>query len=263
MCVRICSLLILAGLLSSCGPSRETAVSKEMLYRRGHQLFLEQQFDSAAVLLNRSVALDSAYAAPVADLAELNYILSMQDTTPSPGRTLLLKRSRNAYVWLDTHGKHDADIYDRICSVAEALGDRTTMIAYAKKNAERYPYDRQYFNLGIAYFRADEFEHSIETLKEAVVKFKASPFIGGMYRQLGRSYMAIDRNQTAERIFYEGLSRIEERLKAVGGQEQGRARLLDDRYGILVALKGIHTLYRQTEKLQQVERLLNEAGPPR
>ncbi len=259
---RGCVVLAIAGILSSCGPSRETVmVSKEQLYRRGHQLFLEQQYDSAAIYLQRSAAMDSTFTTPVADLAELNYNLGMLDTTSSPTRTGYLRESRDAYIWLDSHGQHDADMYDRLCALAHTLGDRQIMIDYAKKSAERYPYDRQYYNLGIAYYQADDFDNSIRTLKDAVVKFRTSEFIGGMYRQLGRSYMAVDRNQTAERIFYEGLARIDERLKA--GQAQARARLMDDRHGILLALKGLHTLYHQTEKLQQVERLLNETGPPR
>ena len=52
-------------------------------------------------------------------------------------------------------------------------------------------------------------------------------------------------------------------LKKGGGDYKmgdGYRRLMDDKIGMLLALKKLHQTYREPEKLERVERLLKEAG---
>jgi tetratricopeptide (TPR) repeat protein len=257
--------LLLAGGCSSALVPPPAPLTKETLYARGHQLYVGQDYDSAAALLHAALEMDSAYLDPVSDLAQLYFDRGMIDTSRSPHRVRDLQRSLRYYTLLEGTGRQESDAYDRIGALALALNDHSTFLTYAKKNADRFPFDRQYHNLGIAYYKAGSFQASIRVLKEAIEKFRDSEYIGGMYRQLGRSYMSVDRNQTAERTFYEGLSAIDRmvaRLRRGGGEKEigADARLAEDRVGILLSLKGLHTLYKQAEKLARVEQLLREAG---
>ena len=140
-----------------------------------------------------------------------------------------------------------------------SLGDDKTFLTYARKSAERYPHDRQYHNLGLAYFNVGDYQSVIKTEKEAIQKFKTSSYAGSFYRQLGRAYMKIDRDQTAERTFEEGLKIIDQRLQDRRSEEE-RRRMTDDRIAILLSLKRLHQTYHHDDKLKQVERQLIDAG---
>ena len=267
----ICGVL---SVLASCGPSPETTkppVSslemKEALYHRGHQLLLEQQFDSAQVVLKRALAMDASYIAPLTDLGQLHYDLGMREAgEKNPRRLEQLRKSRDYFAKVDALGSKESDLYERLCEISHALDDDRSFLKYAKKNAEAYPYDRQYFNLGSAYFLTGDFQRVIKSQKEAIEKFKSSQYIGSFYRQLGRAYMKVDRDQTAERTFDAGLKAVEVRIadhKKTGSDYKGTdeyRRLMDDRIGMLVSLKGLHQTYRAKEKLERVEKQLQEAG---
>lgn len=255
-----------------CGPAPETArketetpATKEALFQAGHRLYLQQQYDSAQVLLTRALMLDRTYRAAVADLAALHYDRAMQSEA-SKRKNELLRASRDYYLRLDSLNAADADTYERLCEIANALNDDRTFLRYAKKNMEAYPYDRQYYNLSVAYFNVDAFPSVITVCKEAIEKFPLSPFIGTFYRQLGRAYMKVDRDQTAERTFYAGLGVIDKRMADLRKSTTDYAsstdyqRLKEDKIGILLSLKNLHTTYKAADKLADVEKKLRELG---
>ena len=255
---------------ASCAPTRETSVpaeSKETLYAAGHHLYLAQEYDSAAVMLKRSAALDSSYQAPLVDLAALYYESGVKlSDDRNAERLRALKQSKACLVRLESLGLHDADVYDRLCEISTALDDSRGFVLYAKKNVDHYPYDRQYFNLGVAYYGAGSFNDAIRTMKEAVEKFPASPYIGGYYRQMGMAYMKIDRDQTAERTLTSGVNAVNNRIGQMKKEDANYRsspqfkRLMDDKVGMLVSLKRLHQIYKATDKLERVERELKEAG---
>jgi len=256
-------ILLLVGGCSATRVSPPSPVTKEILYARGHQRYVGGGYDSAAVLLHAALEMDSTYMDPVADLAQLYFDRGMIDTTLSPNRTSDLRQSLRYYSLLERTGRQDAETYDRLGALALTLNDNASFLIYAGKNADRFPFDRQYFNLGVAHYKTGDFQASIRVLKEATQKFRDSEYLGGMYRQLGKSYMSVDRNQTAERVLYEGLAVIDRLIagKRYAENEHGAvARLTGDRIGMLLSLKGLHTLYRQAEKQARVEQLLREAG---
>ena len=266
-------LVVLLGLVASCGPAPETVKptpaleTKEDMYRSGHQLYLEQQFDSAQIMLRKAVALDASYVPPLTDLAQMHYDLGMRETgEKNPKRLEQFKKARDYFAKIDALGNKESDLYERLCELSYALDDDRAYVKYTKKNAEAYPYDRQYFNLGSAYFMTGEYQNVIKTQKEAIEKFKGSPYIGSFYRQLGRAYMKIDRDQTAERTFDMGIRTVDAtiaELKKTNSHHEATdvfRRLMDDKIGMLVSLKGLHQTYKAMEKLKQVERQLQEAG---
>ena len=270
---------IIAGLtvslsvaLWSCGPSGETGrptglATKESLFRAGHELYLMQEFDSALVLLKRSAACDSSYVSPLADLAALYHDLgTQQHGEKNPKRLEYFRASRSYFARMEALGMREADIYERLCELSVVLDDDRTFLKYARKNAELYPYDRQYYNLGVASFGAGEYQNVIRTQKEALQKFKQSPYLGGFYRYMGHAYMKVDRDQTAERVLTTGVQAVGARigeLKKGGGNytmtEEFR-RLNDDKIGMLLLLKRLHQVYKAGDKLEQVECQLREAG---
>ena len=261
-------------LLSACGPSTESSkneesipgiATKEMLYKRGHQLYLQQNLDSAQAALQQALALDANYQDVLADLAPLHYELAMR-TDAAKKKNELLRRSREYYVKLESFGTRESDLYERICEIANVLNDDKTFLKYAKKNADAYPYDRQYYNLSVAYFNVGDYANVMKSMKEAVGKFQSSTFIGSFYRQLGRAYMKIDRDQTAEKTFYSGLSAVDMKMAELRKANTeyktsaDYARLRDDKVGMLISLKNLHTTYKATAKLAEVEKKLKELG---
>lgn len=261
--------------LSSCGPSPETTKralppvieTKELLYRRGHQLYAEQQFDSAETVLKAAAAIDPAYRPPLNDLAEMHYALGMRESGEGhPRKREQLRLAREYFARMESLGVNDADLYERLCELSNVLKDDREFLKYAKKYADLYPYDRQYLNLGIAYFEVADYAGVIKTQKTAVEKFKSSPFVGSFYRQLGRAYMKVDRDQTAEKIFDSGIQVVDSRLaelrKAGGDYKSADAyrRLVEDKVSMLLLLKRLHQTYKATDKLERVERQLKEAG---
>jgi tetratricopeptide (TPR) repeat protein len=270
------SLVLFAFLLVSCAPSPEAvklsapvAETKEMVFRRGHQLYVEQKYDSATIVLERAAGMDMKYTAPLADLAEMYYSIGMQEGEKTTQRMQTLRRSREYFGRIEALGSRDSDLLERLCELSDALDDDAAFLKYAKKNAEAYPYDRQYFNLGLAYFKVGDYTNVIKTQKEAVEKFASSPYVGSFYRQLGRGYMKVNRDQTAERTFVAGLQRVDGRiaeLRKAGdnyrSMEEYR-RLMDDKIGMLTSLKKLHQTYKAADKLEQVERQLKEASENR
>ncbi len=262
-----------ALLLAACSSSVETPkpppasalATKEMIYQEGHRLYADQRFDSASVLLRKSAAMDSTYEAPLTDLAEMYYLLGLRQEGGKIRRQYL-KESQHFFAQLETLGRNDAEIYERLCEVSNMLEDRQGFLKYAKKSADAFPYDRQYFNLGLGFFNVGDYQSVIKTQKIATQKFAGSPFIGGFYKYLGRAYMKVDRDQTAERTFGAGVEAVDTKLRqlaALGGDlksSEDYRRLLNDKIDMLLLLKKLHEIYGAKEKLQAVERQLRDAG---
>lgn len=265
-------LVVVAGfacalVLSSCTPGEKATVAppsgpetKEGLEVKGHQLYATGQYDSALVVLQRLLKMDPANRPALRDLGSLHYEQAMMDRDEkSPLRAEHLRSARRYFSDLERLGDHDADLYDRLCEISLALGDNKTFLSYARKGADQYPYDRQYYNLGIGYFNVGDYQNVIKVEKAAIEKFKTSSFLSSYYRQLGRAYMKVDRDQTAERTFEDGLQIVNERLKGRTSPEDNR-RLTDDRVAILLSLKHLYQTYHKNDQLKQVERQLEEAG---
>lgn len=264
---------ILLLLWIGCGPAPETARhptaldTKEAIYKVGHQFYIEQSFDSAEVYLKKAASLDPSYLAPLSELAQLHYAIGMQQSgEKNPKRLKHFKQSFEYFSKLESQGSKNAEVYERLSELSNALEDNKALVGYAKKNAEAYPYERQYFNLGFAYFQVGDYQSVIKTQREAVEQFKGSTYIGSFYRQLGRAYMKIDRDQTAERTFEAGLKAVDAVLvdlkkshSSFKSTDEYR-RLVDDKVGMLVSLKSLHQTYRAADKLQKVEQQLKELG---
>jgi len=261
------------AVIAGCGPTAETPrpepaptlVSREELYRAGHQLYLESQYDSAAALLRRAYKMDTSVVEPVRDLAQLHYEWAMRAPEKSRERTQRLRTARTYFVRLDALGERTSDVYERLCEISVSLDDGRSFMRYARKNAELYPYDRQLFNLARAYFEVEDFQNVIKSTKESIDRFKGSPYITSYYRLLGRAYMKIGRDQTAEKTLAAGVKEAEARLAALRTQGAGEGtdqwrRAHDDKINMLLALKQLHTTYRADDKLGRVEQQLKEEG---
>lgn len=265
------SIIGVLGFLAGCGPGAETPrpepppMTGEALYRTGHQLYLESRYDSAAVLLQQALRMDTTFVEPVRDLAQLYFEYGMRSPEKSRERTDRLRSARTYFARLDAIGERSPELYERLCELSVALNDDRGFVRYAKKNAELNPHDRQFFNLARAYFEVGEYQSVIKSTKESIERFRNSPYITSFYRLLGRSYMKIDRDQTAERTLVAGVNTANERLAEL--RRQGAAqtgdqwrRAHDDKINMLLALKQLHTTYRADDKLKQVERQLKEEG---
>jgi tetratricopeptide (TPR) repeat protein len=177
----------------------------------------------------------------------------------SPSRAEHLRASRQYFSNLEGLGEHDPELYDRLCELSLATGDNKSFLSYAKKSVDQYPFDRQYYNLGIGYFNVGDYANVIKVEKLAIEKFRTSPYMSSYYRQLGRAYMKMDRDQTAERTFDDGLRIVIERLGARTSPDDFR-RLMDDKIAMLLSLKHLCQRYHKDDKLKQVEHQLQEAG---
>ncbi len=273
--IKIFCFVFITLLIAGCGSTPEATktetpptpevVTKESLYQHGHVLYMQQNLDSAQALLNQALSMDPGYKEAIVDLAPLSYDLAMRSDAAKK-KNELLRKSRDYYVRLESLGPKESDTYERLCEIANLLNDDKTFLKYAKKNAEAYPYDRQYYNLGVAYFNVNDFNGAIKSMKEATEKFKGSSYIGSFYRQLGRAYMKIDRDQTAEKIFYSGLNAVDSKigdLRKTNSSYKASsdyARLKDDKIGMLISLKNLHTTYKAADKLEEVEKKLKELG---
>lgn len=267
----ICLLVLPALLALSCGSGAESSrpaagETKEALYQRGHTLYRTMDFPAAEENLRRAIAMDSAYVDALVDLASLTYDQGVREEgEANPRRLERFRASRALFARAEGLGYVDAAGYERLCELSVALGDERGFLKYARKSSERYPYDRQSYNLGLAYFGVGDWQGVVKSQKEASEKFKQSPYLGAFYRQLGRAYMKLDRDQTAERTFVAGVAAVDARLaalrtRAVGGSPEDSRRLTDDKIGMLLLLKRLHTTYKAAEKLEQVERQLRDAG---
>ncbi len=267
--------LVLLSLIGCGGPAPEVTreapvarvpTSKEGLYVHGQQFWIDRQADSAEVYFLRSAAMDSLYNQPLRDLAQMQYERAMQEPDKSRKRTDLLRSSRAQWVRLEARGEQESDVYERLCELSSSLGDDRTFLVYAKKNAERYPYDRQVFNLARAYYDVEDYQGVIRTAKEAVEKFRESQYLGSFYRIMGKAYTKIDRDQTAERTLVSGVKATDARIAAVknaGGDYRATdayRRLHEDKVQMLLLLKQLHTTYKAYDKLELVERQLKDEG---
>jgi tetratricopeptide (TPR) repeat protein len=212
--------------------------------------------------------LDSAHVDALTDLGMLHYDLAMaQKPDENKAKNSYLREARGYLARAEHISTVDDAVYERLCQISLALEDDRSFLTYAKKSAERFPFDRQYYNLGLAYFGVGDFQNVVKSQKEAIQKFPQSPYLGGYYRQLGRGYMKIDRDQTAQRNLETGLSAVDARLKAEvkehGSASDAARRLADDRSAILQLLRRLYQTYHFDDKLKDVERLLNEADSRR
>jgi len=266
--------IFFAGILAGCGPSAETpkpapaplSATLDEVYRTGHRYYLEQQADSAVVWLRRAEAMDSTFADPVRDLAQLYYEQGLRAGENSRERQEYFRSARRAFARLETLGKREPEVYERLCELSMVLNDDRGFLRYAKRNAELYPYDRQHFNLTRAYFDVEDFQSVIKTAKDGIEKYSGSPYLTSYYRILGRAYMKIGRDQTAEKTLSAGLKIADARLAGLkkNGPDykaaDGYRRAHDDKVNMLLLLKQLHTTYRATQKLEQVDRMLKEEG---
>jgi tetratricopeptide (TPR) repeat protein len=258
-------LMAIAAFLDACGPSGETgkavAVSKEAAYQRGHLLYQTMEYAAAEPELLRAVALDSTWADPFVDLGGIRYELGKRvEGEKNPQRLESFRLARRYFARAEALGARDGAMYERLCEIDLALDDAKGFLHYAKKTAALYPFDRQYYNLGLAYFGVEDWQGVIKSQKEAADRFRQSPYLGGFYRQMGRAYVKLDRDQTAERTLVTGVQAVDARLavKSVAGDE--RKRLVDDKIGMLLLLKRLHTTYGAADKLANVEKQLKESG---
>jgi tetratricopeptide (TPR) repeat protein len=272
-CLIVCAVAVVLA-VSGCGPAKETAapppplsraVTPQSLTLEGRRLYAEGDMGSASAALARALQLDSTYRPALEQQALMFYDLMMREQKNEQRRLSASRTAREAYVRLERLGAGDADVCDRICELSLALGDDKTFLRFAKKNAERYPYDRQVYNLGLAYNRTGDYAGAVKVLKDATDKFSSSAYIAGFYRQLGRAYAGMDRDQTAERTYVAGVkaanARLAEQSKGASpAAVADRQRLTDDKIAMLLALKKLHQTYKHADLLQEVERQLKDAG---
>jgi hypothetical protein len=273
--LKVLAAFVVVMLIASCGPSTESTKSdttpppvpstKEALFQRGQQLYLQQYLDSAQVFLSQAIAMDANYRDALEVLAPLHYDLAMRAEN-SKKKNEQLRKSRDYYAKVEAFGVKESETYERICEIANMLNDDKTFLKYAKKNAEVYPYDRQYYNLSVGYANVEDWNNMISLTKKAIEKFKDSQYIGSFYRQLGRAYTKIERDQTAEKTFYAGLNAVDNKiaeLRKAGADYKSSpvyGRLKDDKIGMLISLKSLHMTYKAADKLAEVEKKLKELG---
>ena len=271
--ILLCTFIILL-VMAGCGPSAETA---RVEHRRCRP-------DQGRIVCARAAMVDRpagrqrggvlspvggdgfVLQQPLRDLAQMHYERAMLEPDKSRKRTELLRASRaQLSVWRRVATRRPTSM-NALCELSSSLGDDRTFLVYAKKNAEQYPYDRQVFNLTRAYYDVEDYQGVIRTAKDAVEKYKESPYVGSFYRILGKAYTKIDRDQTAERILVAGLKATDARIavaKSGGGEYRSTdvyRRLHEDKVQMLLILKQLHTTYKAQDKLDQVERQLKEEG---
>ena len=257
-----------AFLCASCGgPGGSTSdvpLTAASAYARGHRLYETGHPREAEPDLRRAAALDSTMADPLADLGAI-YFERGAEEKDAARRADDYRESRGFLARAEDLGYADAVMYDRLAEICTELHDARGFLKYARKSAERYPYDRQYYNLGVAYFDVEDWPAVVKSQRDAAEKFRQSQYIGAYYRQMARAYMKMDRDQTAERTLETGMQAAETRIAALrkggtGAPAEEIRRLQEDRTGMLMLLKRLYTIYREGDKLTQVERLLKEAG---
>ena len=254
-------------MLASCAPPAGTvkvpAETKETMYARGHELYITMKYSEAERELMRAASMDSTYRAPLIDLGSLWFDLGKKGE--GARRKEDFRKALGFLARAEALGYREADGYEMLCEICTELDDPRGFLLYARKNAERYPFDRQYYNLGVACFGVEDWAGVVKSQREAAEKFRESPYIGAFYRQMGRAYMKMDRDQTAERTLESGVQAVDARIAGLrksgaGGSPEQSRRLQDDKIGMLLLLRHLHTTYREPEKLAQVERELREAG---
>jgi tetratricopeptide (TPR) repeat protein len=238
--------------------------SKEQLYREGNLLYLQSRFDTAAVVLKRAYAMDSSYLDPALALASLYFDLGKAEAAGSKKANEHYRQSLRYYRLVEEGGNRDATVLDRLCEVSLLVGDDRAFARYAKRNAELYPFDRQLYNLGLAYYGVEDYQSVVKTQKEAIEKYRTSAYLGGYYRLMGLAYVKQGRDQTAERTFVAGVKAVDARLADLGRAQRPAAeemtRLSEDRQGMLLQLKRLFQIYKKQVELDQVERQLKDAS---
>ena len=260
----VCGAVLAAGGCSgpvsvhrSDAPSPPPALTKEDVHREGMRLFGDGLFDSAAVRLAEAAAMDSTWLTPLRDLARLRYDRTMR--LKEPGRVEEARRARAAYMTLEARGTRDEDLYERICELSGILDDQRTLVRYAEKDLALHPFERQYYNAGVAYARAGDHGAVVRTQREAIDRFPSSLYAAGYYRLLGAAYKEMNRDQTAERTFTAGVKAADALAARLQRSDPAFDRVLADRRAMLLALKKLHQTYGNGEKLKEVERQLKEA----
>jgi tetratricopeptide (TPR) repeat protein len=252
--------------LTACGSAEKATTSvekddgletKETLYVAGHSWYSSGRHDSATIYLERSRSLDPSYAPPLRDLAEIYYASSL--TGIGEGRVENMRSARGCYAKLDSLGHADEAVYDRLTELSHGLGDSRMFLLYSEKQVRLFPGDRQLYNLGLAYFRNNDFQKVIETQKEAIGEYPHSPYAAGFYRLLGDGYYNVDRQQTAERTYEEGVRVVAARAKEMKDSDPKftatqEFRQMADNYDAMVAsLKKIYRLHGKHDKLRELE----------
>jgi tetratricopeptide (TPR) repeat protein len=238
-------------------------VSKEQLYREGNLLYLQSQFDTAAAVLKRAYAMDSSYLDPALALASLYFDLGKAEAAGSKRANEHFRQSLRYYRLVEEGGNRDATVLDRLCEVSLLVGDDRAFARYAKRNADLYPFERQLYNLGLAYYGVEDYQSVVKIQKEAIEKFRTSAYLGGYYRLMGLAYVKQGRDQTAERTFVAGVKAVDARLTELRQSQRPAAedvaRLSEDRMGMLLQLKRLFQIYKKQGELDQVERQLKDA----
>jgi len=254
------------ALLAGCGGPREAAVpsppvNSATLALEGKRLLALGQADSAAVILTQALGLDSSNAPAREDLARARYQRAMESDTLR--RRGVLREAYASYRDLEDRGWTDLVVYDRLCELAQTIGDTAGFVRYASRAAERFPNDRQMLNLGAAQLSAGRYQEVLKSQKEAIERFPDSPYRSGFYRLLGEAYVRVDRYQTAQRILAEGVGEAEKAVAAGLAEEEDPAthrRIEQDRIAMLLSLQRLYSIYDEHEKLREVERRLKNAG---
>ena len=115
------------------------------------------------------------------------------------------------------------------------------------------------YNLGLAYSGAEMYQKVIDTQKEAIQKYPLSPYLAGFYRLLGDGYLGVDRQQSAERTYEEGVGKVDERILGMKETNPDFAttkeynQLADNRRSMLLSLKKLYRLHGKQDKFDQVE----------
>jgi tetratricopeptide (TPR) repeat protein len=232
--------VVAAMVLAGCGASRESAespspVTGAALGLEGKRLLAMGKTDSAVAVLSEALALDSSNSVVREDLALARYLMSLQGDSVT--RVSLMRGAYVAYADLENRGATEMPVYDRLCELAQSIGDTAGFIHYATRAAERYPYDRQMLNLGTAQLAAGRYRQVIESQKEALERFPESAYRSGYYRLLGQAYVRVDRYQTAQRVLAEG---VEEADSALAGLPSDGSDPVTDRHAPLAPAALFH-----------------------
>ena len=246
-----------------CGTATKTTTpsaapeTRESLYARGHALYAEGRHDSAMVYLERSRSLDPTYLPPLNDLAEIYYVAGA--TGQESEREKNMRAALGCYAAIDSLGHGNEATFDRLTELSHNLGETGLFLSYSEKQVRLYPGDRQLYNLGLAYFGSGNFQKVVDTQKGAIGKYPHSPYIAGFYRLLGDAYFSIDRQQSAERTYEEGLHAVDKSVKGMkeanpGFIETAEYRQLAGNYkAMLASLKKIYRLHGKQERLRELE----------
>jgi tetratricopeptide (TPR) repeat protein len=153
--------------------------------------------------------------------------------------------------------------------MARLAGDGEAFLRYARAGARRYPSDRRAYNLALALTEASKYQEATDVLKAAIRAYPASGFQGGFHRVLGNAYLRMDRDQSAERTFTEGVKIVDRMLEAITRSDPAAiaggdaARMREDRMSMLRSLKKLHLTYGRKKELAEVERRLAAEGEGR